>query len=204
MREITIEQDILQDLSEKGRGRIFFAQEYYDRWPDSTVRFTLAELAKEGQIVRLARGVFCFPKVSDYGMKMILPESDAIATAVAEKSRIRIVPYGDQAAYLVGLAAFQFSKTTYLTDGAPRIIHLSNGRTIEFRHTSEMRIFAFRNRKMQLLSNGIRAVGKDRIKADEKEAIKFHLSGVQTDDFNHDLQLCPEWVRDILLDSRGY
>lgn len=204
MREITIEQDILQDLSEKGRGRIFFAQEYYDRWPDSTVRFTLAELAKEGQIVRLARGVFCFPKVSDYGMKMILPESDAIAAAVAEKSRIRIVPYGDQAAYLVGLVAFQFSKTTYLTDGAPRIIHLSNGRTIEFRHTSEMRIFAFRNRKMQLLSNGIRAVGKDRIKADEKEAIKFHLSGVPTDDFNHDLQLCPEWVRDILLDSRGY
>ena len=67
-----------------------------------------------------------------------------------------------------------------------------------------MRIFAFRNRKMQLLSNGIRAVGKDRIKADEKEAIKFHLSGVPDDDFNHDLQLCPEWVRDILLDSRGY
>ena len=204
MSENTIEQDIFLDLTEKGRGRIFFAQEYYDRWPDSTVRFTLAEMAKDGQIVRLARGVFCFPKVSDYGMKMILPEPDSIADAIAEKSRIRIVPYGDQAAYLVGLAAFQFSKTTYLTDGAPRIIHLSNGRTIEFRHTSEMRIFAFRNRKMQLLSNGIRAVGKDRIKADEKEAIKFHLSGVPTDDFNHDLQLCPEWVRDILLDSRGY
>ena len=204
MSENTIEQDIFQDLTEKGRGRIFFAQEYYDRWPDSTVRFTLAEMAKDGQIVRLARGVFCFPELSEHGMKMILPEPDSIAVAVAEKSRTRIVPYGDQAAYLVGLAAFQFSKTTYLTDGAPRIIHLSNGRTIEFRHTSEMRIFAFRNRKMQLLSNGIRAVGKDRIKADEKEAIKFHLSGVPTDDFNHDLQLCPEWVRDILLDSRGY
>ena len=200
----SIEKEILKDLTQKGRGRIFFAQDYYDRWPDSTVRYSLAEMAKEGQIVRLARGVFCFPRLSEYGMKMILPEPGEIAEAVAEKSRIRIVPYGDQAAYLVGLAAFQFSKTTYLTDGAPRIIHLSNGRTIEFRHTSEMRIFAFRNRKMQLLSNGIRAVGKDRIKADEKEAIKFHLSSVPDDDFNHDLQLCPEWVRDILLDSRGY
>ena len=204
MEMYSIEKEILKDLAQKGRGRIFFAQDYYDRWPDSTVRYSLAEMAKEGQIVRLARGVFCFPRLSEYGMKMILPEPGEIAEAVAEKSRIRIVPYGDQAAYLVGLAAFQFSKTTYLTDGAPRIIHLSNGRTIEFRHTSEMRIFAFRNRKMQLLSNGIRAVGKDRIKADEKEAIKFHLSSVPDDDFIHDLQLCPEWVRDILLDSRGY
>ena len=195
---------ILRRLAEKGRGRIFFAQEFYDLWPEGSVRYALSILAEKGQISRLARGVFCFPELSEHGMKMILPEPDSIAVAVAEKSRTRIVPYGDQAAYLVGLAAFQFSKTTYLTDGAPRIIHLSNGRTIEFRHTSEMRIFAFRNRKMQLLSNGIRAVGKDRIKADEKEAIKFHLSGVPDDDFNHDLQLCPEWVRDILLDSRGY
>ena len=200
----SIEKEILKDLTQKGRGRIFFAQDYYDRWPDSTVRYSLAEMAKEGQIVRLARGVFCFPRLSEYGMKMILPEPGEIAEAVAEKSRIRIVPYGDQAAYLVGLAAFQFSKTTYLTDGAPRIIHLSNGRTIEFRHTSEMRIFAFRNRKMQLLSNGIRAVGKDRIKSDEKEAIKFHVSGVSSEEFDHDLQFCPEWVRDLLLDCRGY
>ena len=200
----SIEKEILKDLTQKGRGRIFFAQDYYDRWPDSTVRYSLAEMAKEGQIVRLARGVFCFPRLTEYGMKMILPEPGEIAEAVAEKSRIRIVPYGDQAAYLVGLAAFQFSKTTYLTDGAPRIIHLSNGRTIEFRHTSEMRIFAFRNRKMQLLSNGIRAVGKDRIKSDEKEAIKFHVSGVSSEEFDHDLQFCPEWVRDLLLDCRGY
>ena len=204
MEMYSIEKEILKDLAQKGRGRIFFAQDYYDRWPDSTVRYSLAEMAKEGQIVRLARGVFCFPRLSEYGMKMILPEPGEIAEAVAEKSRIRIVPYGDQAAYLVGLAAFQFSKTTYLTDGAPRIIHLSNGRTIEFRHTSEMRIFAFRNRKMQLLSNGIRAVGEDRIKSDEKEAIKFHVSGVSSEEFDHDLQFCPEWVRDLLLDCRGY
>ena len=199
-----IENSILRRLAEKGRGRIFFAQEFYDLWPEGSVRYALSLLAEKGQISRLARGVFCFPELSEHGMKMILPEPDSIAVAVAEKSRTRIVPYGDQAAYLVGLAAFQFSKTTYLTDGAPRIIHLSNGQTIEFRHTSEMRIFAFRNRKMQLLSNGIRAVGKDTIKVDEMEIIKFHLSGVPADDFNHDLQLCPEWVRNLMLDSRGY
>lgn len=198
-----INNEILADLARKGRGRIFFAPEYYDRWPDSTVRYTLSEMAKEGSIVRLARGVFCYPRLSEFGMKMMLPDTDEIARAVAEKTKVRIVPYGDQAAYLVGLTGFLLSKTTYLTDGAPRKIHLSNGRSIEFRHTSEMRIFAFRNRKMQLLSNGIRALGKENIKTDEKEAIKWHLSGVPAEEFNADLGYCPEWVRDLLLDLRG-
>ena len=197
-----IEDNILKRLSEKGRGRIFFAQEYYDFWPESSVRFALSNLARDGHIARLARGVFCFPELSEYGMKMHLPGADEIARAVADNSHVRIVPCGDQAAYLVGLTAFQLGASAYLTDGAPRKIRLTNGRTIEFQHTSEMRIFAFRNRKMQLMSNAVRALGKDQIGMDEKEALKWHLEGVPSEEFNSDIQLCPEWVRDMLLDLR--
>ena len=200
--ETTVEQDILARLSKKGRGRIFFAQEFYDLWPDSTVRFSLSYLAKEGSIVRLARGVFCFPRLSEFGMKMLLPDIEDIAKAVAKQTHVRIVPYGDQAAYLVGLTSVQLSSSTYLTDGAPRKIHLSNGRMIEFRHTSEMRIFAFKSRKMQLLSNAVRALGRKNIGLDEKEALKWHLDSIQPAEFEADLPLCPEWVRDILLDLK--
>ncbi len=203
MKGDTIENYIIKDLASKGRGRIFFAQEYYDRWPESSVRFCLASLAADGQIARLARGVFRFPRLSEYGMQMMLPSADEIAQAVAEKSKVRIVPCGDQAAYLVGLTSFQFTTSTYLTDGAPRRINLSNGRKIEFQHTSEMRIFAFTNRKMQLLSNGIRALGKKNIGTLEKEPIKFHLGNISSEDFYRDLQLCPEWVRDLLQSLRA-
>ena len=198
----TIESDILKRLAKKGRGRIFFAQEFYDLWTESSVRFSLSNLAQEGQIARLARGVFCYPRLSEHGMKMLLPDTDEIAKAVARKTHVRIVPYGDQAAYLVGLTGLQFSSTTYLTDGAPRKIHLNNGRTIEFRHTSEMRIFAFRSRKMQLMSNAVRALGKENIGVEEKEALKWHLDSVSAEEFEADIQLCPEWVRDILLDLK--
>lgn len=197
--ETTIEDQIVADLSSRGRGRIFFAQDYYNCWPESSVRFALSGLAKEGRIARLARGVFCFPEVSEYGMQMILPGPQAIAEAIAEKTHVRISPYGDYAAHVTGLAGFLYSSTTYLTDGAPRKIHLSGGRTIEFRHTSEMRIFAFQSRKMQLISNAIRAVGKERIGAEERETLKWQLDSVTQEEFAHDVQLCPEWVRDILL-----
>lgn len=197
-----IEDEIFRQLTDRGRGRIFFAQEFYDLWPDSSVRFALSGMAIDGMIARLARGVFYFPELTEHGMKMILPDTDTIASAIAEKTKVRIVPYGDQAAYLVGLTSVQFSSSTYLTDGAPRKIHLANGRTIEFRHTSEMRIFAFRNRKMQLISNAMRALGRDNIKLPEKNALKWHLESVPLKEFETDIHLCPEWVRDILLDLK--
>ena len=197
-----IDMAILRQLADRGRGRIFFAQEFYDTWPESTVRYSLSVLAEKGQIVRLARGVFCYPRLSEHGMKMLLPEPDDIAKAIAEKTKVRIVPVGDQAACLVGLTGLSFNRYTYLTDGAPRKINLANGRRIEFRHTSEMRIFAFTNRKMMLISNAIRAIGREYIKEGEREVLKWQLDSVPAAEFEKDIMLCPEWVRDMLLDLK--
>lgn len=198
-----VDIEIFRRLVEKGRGRIFFAQEFYDTWPESTVRYSLSILAGKGLIARLARGVFCFPHLSEYGMKMLLPDPDTIAHAVADKTKVRIVPVGDQAACLVGLTGLDFNSFVYLTDGAPRRINLSNGRRIEFRHTSEMRIFAFKNRKMMLISNGIRALGRYSLNEEQREILKWQLSSIPAVEFSDDILLCPEWVREILLDLRG-
>ena len=201
--QLQIEDSLLRKLSEKGRGRIFFAREFYDVWPDSTVRWALANMARDGKIARLARGVFCFPKLTEHGMRMVLPEPDAIADAIADNTNVRIAPCGDRAAYMVGLTGLSISPTVYLTDGAPRRIFLSNGRRIEFRHTSEMRIFAFRSRKMQLISLAVRALGRDNIREQDRETLKWHLDGISDGEFYADLPLCPEWVRDLLLDLKG-
>ena len=198
----SIDGEILRRLAGQGRGRIFFAQEFYDLWPEGTVRYSLSVLAEKGQIVRLARGVFCFPRISEHGMKMLLPEPDTIAEAIAGKTKVRIVPVGDQAACLVGLTGLSFNRYVYLTDGAPRKINLSNGRKIEFRHTSEMRIFAFSNRKMQLISNAVRALGKENIREGERDVLKWQLDSVPAADFEKDILLCPGWVRDLLLDLK--
>lgn len=198
-----LEDQILASLAKGGRGRIFFAQEFYDFWPDSSVRFALSNLNVDGKIARLARGVFYYPELSEYGMKMILPDIDTIAHAIADKTKVRIVPYGDQAAYLVGLTTVQISSSTFVTDGAPRKIHLANRRLIEFRHTSEMRIFAFRSRKMQLISNAMRALGRENIRIEEIEVLKWRLSEIPHEDFMNDIVFCPEWVRNILLDLKS-
>ena len=65
-----------------------------------------------------------------------------------------------------------------------------------------MRIFAFSSRKMQLMSNAMRALGRANIRVEENEALKWHLDSVPLKDFEADINLCPEWVRDILLDLK--
>ena len=80
MRDDTkLEDEIFRLLTGRGRGRIFFAQEFYDLAPESSVRFALSNLSRDGKIARVARGVFVFPELTEYGMKMILPDAEQIA-----------------------------------------------------------------------------------------------------------------------------
>lgn len=194
-------QKLIYDcLLREGRGKIFFAQDFTMLGTADSVRQALCALTDDRIIVRLARGVYCFPRVTgEYNIQTIYPSKEEIAEAIAEKSQIRIVPYGDQAAYLMGFTGLQIGKHTYLTDGAPRRIGQRGGDII-FMHTSEMRIFSFRNRTMQLLSLAIRAVGKKGITPEVRECIKERLTKVPKAELEHDIKLCPIWVADLLLD----
>lgn len=74
---------------------------------------------------------------------------------------MRIIPYGDHAAYKLGLTGLQVSNLKYLTDGASRVINLSSDKKIFFNHTSEVKIFDFCNETMQMISAAIRALTEE-------------------------------------------
>ena len=78
-------------------------------------------------------------------MSATIPEPETIAYALAAKDRFRIIPYGDQAAYKLGLTGLRISDLKYLTDGDPRHIKLAKGRKVYFNHTSEVRMFDYCN-----------------------------------------------------------
>lgn len=194
------QKQIYDFLLREGRGKIFFAQDFTMFGTSESVRQALCLLTDDRIITRLARGVYCFPKVvGEYSMQTIYPSKEEIAEAIADKSHVRIVPYGDQAAYLMGFTGLQIGRYTYLTDGAPRRIGQRGG-DIVFLHTSEMRIFSFKNRTMQLLSLAIRSVGKKGITPEIRECIKERISKVPRQELEHDIKLCPVWVADLLFE----
>lgn len=192
---------IRKEISTWERGRIFFIDDFASYESQWGVRFGLSCLAQEGFIVRLARGIYCYPKmVGQFGPRRVLPEPEAIAYALATRERVRIIPYGDQAAYNIGLTGLRISDLKYLTDGAPRTICLAGGRKIFFNHTSEVKMFDFRSREMQLVSSAIRAVGKENIGEEQERKIREVLRKVSDKDFRNDISIPPAWVQEIVLD----
>ena len=201
----TIKSQILKKLEAWGRGKIFFLDDLVDIDDHVSVRQFLCEMTDEGTIFRLARGIYCYPLLSgsEFSLKRMLPDPETVAYALAAKEKVRIIPYGDQAACRLGLSGLVLSNLRYLTDGSPRTINLSSDRKIHFDHTSEVKMFAFRNGTMQLLSSSIRALGADRF-ADEgmKRKVRAILKDVPEDDFRKDITLPPAWVGRMLTELR--
>ena len=201
-REVDGTHEIIRRrIIEMGRGKIFVAQDFTMIASQDSIRQALCVLTDERFIVRLARGVYCFPRVyGEYSINTALPTPESIAEAVAERSCCRIVPYGEQAAYLMGFTTLQMGRYTYLTDGAPKRICLGAPGTITFRHSSEVRIFSFKSRTMQLLSLAMRAYGEEEITPKIRSIIANRLTSVPPKEFEEDIKLCPAWVQDIIFD----
>lgn len=203
MRGSNIESTMRSMIIEWGRGRIFFIDDFAALNDSVSVRQFLSGMAKDGFIVRLARGIYCYPKITEgeYSGRRILPDPEIIAYALAEKENVRIIPYGDYAARKLGISNLVVSNQKYLTDGSPRIINLSASSKIYFNHTSEVKMFAFRNETMQMLSSAIRALGQEYFtKEDVKRQVLALLKEVPEKDFLSDITLPPAWVAKILSD----
>lgn len=194
-------EKIRQKIAEWERGKIFFTDEFIDFKSQESVRLALMTLANEGFILRLARGIYCYPRISsDYTASRISPQPETIAEALAAREKVRILPYGDQAAYKLGLTGLRVSDLKYLTDGAPRKISLANGRKIYFNHTSEVKMFGYRCESMQLICSAIRALGAEAIDDDARRKIAARLKEVSEKEFMADITIPPAWVREIIMD----
>lgn len=183
------------------RGRIFFLDDF--AWLESpeAVRFALYSMVKDGFVIRLARGIYCYPKIGEEnGMRMIIPSEERIAQCYAQKERVRIIPYGDQAAYNLGLTTMRVSNLRYLTDGASRKISLSATRKIYFDHTDEVKMFGYCNETMRDIASAIRFLTEPMIDARKKRIIHEYLRNVPERDFKKDISIPPAWVGKIITD----
>ena len=185
------------------RGRFVFTDDFASLESQGSVRIGLCQLVKDGVLHRIARGIYYYAGITgDINVKtsFVMPSEETIAYAVAERERIRIIPYGDQAARQLGITGMSISSLKYLTDGAPRVINLAKGRKIYFNHTSEVKMFDFCNETMQMISSAIRALGADMIGEREKQILQEAIRKVPDKEFEKDITIPPAWVQAIMLE----
>lgn len=188
-------------ISSWERGKVFFISDFADLGTAEVVRQTLNRLTKAGLIIRPGRGVYCYPKETSAALRLLglgdysEPSTDEIAEAIALRDKSRIVPHVAYAQYQLGLSQQIPMNVVYLTDGSGRKVPMGKGHGILFQHTSDMSIFAFNNKLMQLIVISMKGASDGELTEQEQVAIAEHLKKVSKKDFDNDIKLAPERVR---------
>src|SRR5258707_15452316 len=107
---------ILKRIREKRRGWVFTPRQFAHLGTRAAVDQALSRLQRTGQIHRLARGVYEFPKVHPK-IGVLSPSPEAIANAMAERTGSRISISGAKAANRLGLSTQGPMQHVFWTEG---------------------------------------------------------------------------------------
>jgi hypothetical protein len=158
----------------------------------------LERMAAAGTIIRLARGIYCYPKIDkELGLGVLYPSLDDIAQAVAKRDRARIVPTGIYALNMLGLSTQVQMNAVYLTDGTTRQLKIGNGKGILFKHTAPKNL-AFRSKLAMYITFALKELGQNGVTEEHKKRIHKLLKGEEKERVYADVALIPDWIMNII------
>ncbi len=188
--------EIKRKITSSKRGTLFFPDSFAQMASSDAIRSALVRLCKDGDITRVAQGIYCYPKIdTKWGSGVVPPSIEDIANGIAKRDKVRIVPTGAYVLNVLGLSKQVPANVVFYTDGSSRKVSVGNGNGILFKHTSEMRTFAYRSKLMLLIVMALREIGEENITELQMNIIKSHLKNVPTKDYQKDILLAPAWVR---------
>ena len=188
--------EIKRKVTTSKRGSLFFPDKFALAGTSDAVRSALVRLCRDGALIRVAQGIYCYPKIDNkWGSGVIPPSIEDIANGIAKRDKVRIAPTGAYVLNLLGLSTQIPANVVFVTDGSPRKVSIGKGKGILFKHTSEMRTFAYTSKIMLLIVTALREIGEGNVTEQQLSIIKKHLERVPAKDFQKDIQLAPIWVR---------
>ena len=165
----------------------------------SQVLKVLERETKAGTILRLAQGVYYYPKADDkYGLGIIYPSYEEVAERIAERDKVIIVPTGAYALNKLGFSTQVPMNLVYMTDGTSKTIKMSNGYSIKFIHTTQKNL-AYKNRLLQMLVFALKDIGKENITEEQEARVRTLLQNTPLEQIRDDLGLMPAWIKDLIL-----
>lgn len=198
----SIDDKIYNKVRKCGRGLIFSANDFTNTGEPKSVRKALERMTNAGVIIRVTRGIYCYPKIDKVlGLGAIYPAFEEIAQYIARRDKARIVPTGSYALNVLGLSTQVPANIVYLTDGSPRKITLKSGRGIKFIKTAPKNL-AFKNRLAMLLTFALKEIGEGNVTEEHKQHIADLLKNEDKAAIEKDYALMPNWIQ--LLISRLY
>ena len=195
----SIDKKIIAVINRKKHGTILFASDFADMGEQKTINKVFERITLSGKIIRLARGIYCKPKVdTEFGFGIVYPSVDDVAQAIAQRDKCRIVPTGDAALNKLGLSTQVPMNAVYFTDGTSRRIKIYNGRGILFKRVVPKK-FNFKSELIMLITFALQRLGQGNVSEEQFNRIKQLLSNESHELIADDLKLVPGWIRSIIL-----
>ncbi len=186
-------------IKRKGRGEIIFANNFSEFGTNYSVRHALSRLCKNGVILRLAEGIYLYPKIDkELGLGVLYPSIDTIAKSIAKKDKARIAPTGLYALNQLGLSTQVPANAVYFTDGSPRRIKIGEGQGILFKHTAPKNL-AFKSDMAMLVAFALKEISKERVTQEHLDKLKKVLQKVPKEAIMQDIKVMPEWIKNIIV-----
>lgn len=194
----SIDDKILTNVKKRGRGTVFFAQDMLQYGQRLSVLKALERMAAAGTILRVARGIYCYPKIDKrLGLGALYPSLDEIAQAVAKRDKARIAPTGSYALNVLGLSTQVQMNVVYLTDGTARRLTIGNGKGILFKHTAPKNL-AFRSRTAMYITFALKELGQDGVTQEHIDRIQELVKAEKKENILADAALIPSWIMNII------
>jgi uncharacterized protein DUF6088 len=151
---------ILKRIWAKHRGFVFTPKEFAHLGTRAAVDQALSRLQRRGQIRRLTRGVYEFPKIHPK-IGLLSPSPEAVAKAIAKGSASRITVSPAKAANLLGLSTQVPLQNIFWTEGPSRTIRIGN-QTVSLKHVAPSKMIGA-GTDAGIVVQAVRSVGKERI-----------------------------------------
>ncbi len=191
----TMRNHILKRIERLGPGKAFSAKDFLDIASRTTIDVALAELATDGRIRRIRRGLYDMPKTNPALGGKLSPDIDEAAQAIARRQRWKIVPEGAWAANLLGLSTQVPAKIIYLSDGPSKEVEIGR-RSIHFKH-ARPKAMAGLEGKLALVVQALRHLGKEGVGTREIETLRAKLSPQEKRRLLKDTRFSVDWIYDV-------
>jgi uncharacterized protein (UPF0261 family) len=191
----SVENKIFKYIQEKLRRSVFFADDFVAFSVSKNINKALERLHDSGKIARVATGIYVRPKV-DKVIGTVLPSVEEIVKAIAERDKARIVPTGAQALYKLGLSNQVPVNVVYYTDASARKVKVGK-RNITFKKASA-KTLSMKGKTSTLAIQALKTKGKRNLRPEEVAYIREKIKTEDKQLLQHDLNLAPAWIRDLL------
>jgi hypothetical protein len=187
-----VQDQILARIRERGRGRVFIPKDFLDLGSRDAADQTLSRLAKLGDIQRLGRGLYLYPRRSAAAMASVAENQDEIADALGRQTGSQVIPSGAMAANRLGLTKRVSAATVYLTDGRTRQVRIGSV-LFELRHAAPKEL-SVASQTSSMVFQALRFLGKDSVDEQVVARIRKKLTAEQRAELLRDASYTTDWI----------